>query len=570
MEYTSLYRRYRPRRFSEIRGQEHVVAALSNAVREDRVSHAYLLSGPRGTGKTTAARILAKVLNCVNAVDGEPCCECESCLSIESGTSFDLHELDAASNNKVDDVRDLLGKVALGTPGRTKVYLLDEVHMLTPGAENALLKTLEEPPAHVVFVMATTEPHKVVETIRSRSQHLELNLLSAEQLESLVADVAADADLEVDAEGLAHAVRSARGSARDALSALDRVAAGGMTVDDTSTTDLLEAIADQDTGRALGALATGITRGREPRVLGEALLGGLREAFLVTMGVPVEQLGKADREQAQAFADRVTPAVITRSLETLGAALIDMRRAPDPRVDLEVALVRLTRIAPSEAPSEAVAELDLRLGRLEAALAEFRGPVGGSAPPPPVAERSKEGPAARAREVLAEKSAPVVPPPPPVDDQAEAQGSDGPSEVLTVSAGDLPDRDELALAWADEILPVLPKKARARFTAGRFIAVEDGAAVFGLPNEPHMRRCSEMVGDMEAVLASRFGVTVPVRLVVDDGRSAKPAPPRPSRSTAPTDEEVDLTGLVDADATAGSAIEKLTEAFPGARLVDSE
>ena len=177
MAQQSLYRRYRPRRFSELKGQEHVVRALRNAVATHREGQAYLFSGPRGTGKTTSARILAKVLNCENPLEGEPCCECESCKSVEAGTSFDVIELDAASNNKVDDIRELIERVNLGTPGRHKVYILDEVHMLTPGAEAALLKTLEEPPPHVVFVLATTDPQKVRDTIRSRTQHLSFHLL---------------------------------------------------------------------------------------------------------------------------------------------------------------------------------------------------------------------------------------------------------------------------------------------------------------------------------------------------------------------------------------------------------
>ena len=184
----SLYRRYRSQKFSELRGQAHITTALRTAVAEGRQSHAYLFSGPRGTGKTSTARILAKALNCDNLVDGEPCGTCESCVAIEQGKSFDLHELDAASHNKVDDIRDLISKVHLGSPGRTKVYILDEVHMLSAGAENALLKTLEEPPEHVVFVLATTEPHKVVPTIRSRTQHFEFHLLPADELADHVGD----------------------------------------------------------------------------------------------------------------------------------------------------------------------------------------------------------------------------------------------------------------------------------------------------------------------------------------------------------------------------------------------
>ena len=155
--YQSLYRRFRPQRFAEVLGQEHISLALRNAVRDDRVGHAYLFSGPRGTGKTSTARILAKALNCAAPDGGEPCGVCDSCIEIARGTSLDVHELDAASNNGVDAMRELVSHAALGTPGRWKVYIVDEVHMLSTAASNALLKTLEEPPGHVVFVLATTE-----------------------------------------------------------------------------------------------------------------------------------------------------------------------------------------------------------------------------------------------------------------------------------------------------------------------------------------------------------------------------------------------------------------------------
>ena len=381
--YQSLYRRYRPQKFSEIKGQDHVVRALQNAVREEKVGHAYLLHGPRGSGKTSTARVLAKALNCTDlGSDGEPCCVCESCVSIQQGRSFDLQELDAASNNKVDDMRALLERVNLTSPGRAKVYLLDEVHMLTAGAENALLKTLEEPPSHVTWVLATTEPHKVVQTIRSRCQVFELGLIPSDIMSDHIRYVVTDAELDADDAAIDHAVAAGGGSARDTLTALERVVAGGGTTDlDSSTDAILGALAEGDRAAALSAVGDAVGRGRDPRTIGEMALAGLRDAFLTAMGDPPARLSEHERARAADLASRMAPAAMTRALETLGRALIDMRQAPDPRVDIEVALVRLCH--PDEDRSlEALAQ---RIQRLETRLDGLRASAPAAALPAPAA-----------------------------------------------------------------------------------------------------------------------------------------------------------------------------------------
>ena len=563
MEFTSLYRRYRPRCFADMKGQGHVVAALQNAVRQNRVFHAYLLSGPRGTGKTTAARILAKALNCEQIDDGEPCCKCDSCLSIDKGNSFDLHELDAASNNKVDDIRDLLSKVALGTPGRTKVYLLDEVHMLTSGAENALLKTLEEPPDHVVFVMATTEPHKVVETVRSRSQHLELNLLPTDQLRELLEEIVQDAGLEVDDEGLNQAIREAKGSARDALSALDKIIAGGSSVQGSFIDDLLEGIATSDSKKLLTVVNDAIATGREPRLVGENLLSSLREAFLFSMGVPLEGLTDEEKEKINKFSDQVTPALITQSLEILGLALVDMRRSPDSRVDLEVAMVKISSNQTSS-DSSVFDLLESRVTLLEETIRDLKLTNGTGNP------RDNSQVVSDHSEDLSKK---------PLEDESpqnylgnnEGDSSEDISKI-DVEKKDFPTKQQFLDSWAEELLSKLSKKARARFSAGRPVLVDETGVTIALPNEPHLRRCSELLGELEAAVKNTFGVVMPVLLSVDDQSVSSLPTPNPVKPPKPVnnDEDLDLSELVEADPNSGSTVERLSEAFPGAEIVESE
>ena len=301
--YQALYRRYRSKRFGELRGQDHVVRALRTAVAEDRVGHAYLFSGPRGTGKTSTARILAKVLNCEHPVDGEPDGTCPNCVAVDEGRIVDwLLELDAASNNGVANIRELIERIPLGTSGNRKVVILDEVHMLSPGAANALLKSLEEPPAHVVFILCTTDPQKVLPTIRSRTQHFEFHLLNADDLADHVRYVIADAELGLGEDAVEHVVRQGAGSARDALSALDQVSAMGGVVEVSQPVEaILDALAQHDAGAALVAVADATAAGRDARTLGEVLIGRLRDAFLAVMKAPDRHLPAPDLARAEAL-----------------------------------------------------------------------------------------------------------------------------------------------------------------------------------------------------------------------------------------------------------------------------
>jgi DNA polymerase-3 subunit gamma/tau len=457
MSYQVIARKWRPQTFNDLVGQQHVTETLKNAIKNDRVAHAYIFSGARGVGKTTAARILAKAMNCVKGPTPEPCGECDSCKEIAAGSSLDVIEIDAASNRGIDQIRELREMVRYApAASRSKVVILDEAHMLTGEASNALLKTLEEPPDRVIFVMATTQPEDLVDTIRSRSQHFHFRALTFTEITKRLEEIAKKEELRIAPGAMAVIARMAEGSLRDALSLLEQARAYcGDTIPDAEVRallgvvpedaldELVGAIAEGSADRALGLVHTFQKEGRNLQHFCREAIRHMRNLLIARVCGADSDLIAATPDQRPAIekaAARFSEEDLTRFFQILLQTDDDLRRKPDPRVHLEMGLLRLINAS--------------RLAPLEELLAELKGGAnsgkaraGVSAAP----QVRQAGPAATApTSAIASKNAPTsfaVAAPAPTKVEMKQQFPSGLEASASGDGGEIatPNRDDAAV-----------------------------------------------------------------------------------------------------------------------------
>jgi len=511
MSYLVLARKWRPRKFSELVGQEHVVRALSNALETGRVHHAFLFTGTRGVGKTTIARIFAKSLNCERGVGAEPCGVCEICQSVDQGRFVDLLEIDAASNTGVDDVREVIENAQyLPTRGRYKVYLVDEVHMLSKNAFNALLKTLEEPPEHVKFLLATTDPQKLPVTVLSRCLQFNLKRLTETQIAGQMRHILAAENIEAEDGAIRQLARAAEGSLRDGLSLLDQAlafGAGGLrdadvramlgTVDRGQVSTLLDALAERD-GAAL-MRAANVIAGFAPdfSAVLDALAQALHRIQLRQLvpglgGDPAEAEG--DGFDPAPYAAAIAPELIQLWYQMALLGKRDLELAPTPQVGFEMTLLRMLAFQPESAPPMKDAGKAVPMPRAPSAPEPVRAAV---RPEPPVPERPMRVadsplPPAPARAEAA--SAPREPVPPPV-----------PTPVAPTSAFELANADDWIKALDRASVRGLTRELASHL---RFVAREGNTIRVYLPPEQDYLRVDPRIADeLVAALANVLGFT---------------------------------------------------------------
>ncbi len=535
MEYQALYRKYRPQTFDEIIGQGHVTTTLAREVAEGKVAHAYLFSGPRGTGKTTTARILAKALNCQNrGADGTPCNVCLSCVSITDGTSLDVLELDAASHNSVDDIRDIKVSVTTVASSATskRIFVLDEAHMLSKAAGNALLKTLEEPPEHVHFVLATTEPYKLLDTIRSRSQRFDFHPVPIEELAGHLSVISDREGYKTDPAALLAISRHASGSVRDSLSLIEQVAALGEgrvdlagvrralgLADSEAFTRLVRAVAEQDAKSALQLVAELSARGVDLRRFVAESVGFFRGAFLAHYAPNLAEISDEPAEVYESWraaASAIPPGDVLRAVDLLGEALVRLREGREERLMTELALIKLTRPETSQDSDALMA----RVERLERRLARGEQPASGG-----------ESTVSRAVASASHHEGPEITAP------VEPQAREDPIVVDEVSEPEIPDParidvslDQLQAIWPGlfgSLREVLGARRWAFFREAVPTAVEGNVLVLEVAHDFHLQSLQEddAVAKIVGARASEL-LKIPVRVrfsLRDDGSGSDAA-----------------------------------------------
>ncbi len=569
--YQALYRKYRPQRFDEVVGQNHVIETLSREIIDHKIAHAYLFAGPRGTGKTTTARLLAKSLNCPNrSADGEPCNECPSCIGITEGTSLDVIELDAASHNKVEDVREI--RVNVGTvaaaEGAHRVYILDEAHMLSRAASNALLKTLEEPPEHVVFVLATTEPYKLLDTIRSRSQRFDFHPVSTETLSAYLEDIAGREGFSTDPAGLSMIATHARGSVRDGMSLLEQVAAlgngsvtaGGVTralglADREAFGRLVTAVTEQDAPAALGLVAALASEGTDLRRFVADALGYFRGIFLAQYAQNLEEITDEPPETLDEWrqqARTIAPGEVLRAIDRFSEALLQLRRGREERLVLELALIRLVR-------PETTIDIESLATRIDRMERDIR--TGAMAPPAPTPVPEQQStappvappPTPTAAAAPARDEAPAEPPPPeePPDSQPPTDGDDTAAPVRAPIPTDT--SAPVTLSGFSAVWPVVVSRIRTDFGARRhaFVkvaeprSVEGSVVILTMPAHQHfhleqLNADDQLRGALESIASELLGSSITLSFRSDEAAAPAPAP-EPERAPDPGDLDIGPT-----------------------------
>ena len=361
MSYQALYRKFRPQEFEDVKGQDHIVTTLKNQIKADRIGHAYLFCGTRGTGKTTVAKIFAKAVNCEHPIDGSPCGECASCRAITEGSSMNVIEIDAASNNGVDNIRQIREEVAYRpTEGRYKVYIIDEVHMLSAGAFNALLKTLEEPPGYVIFILATTEAHKIPITILSRCQRYDFHRISIDTIAARLADLMQQENVDVDERAIRYVAKAGDGSMRDALSLLDQCIAFHLgetltyenvlevlgAVDTEVFSHLLRYVLDENVAGAISTLGELVDEGRELGQLVNDFTWYLRNLLLIQSSDDMEEVLDISKDNLEALKEEaklIKPQTLIRYIRVFSELSNQVRYASQKRILIEIALIKLCK-----------------------------------------------------------------------------------------------------------------------------------------------------------------------------------------------------------------------------------